>query len=217
MEWAPDSRSVAVRGRDNKGRDAIFRIDTQTGAVSPLVLKAQGVFRPMWSPDGKILYYRRADRGGGAIISLDIASGAEREILQAKNLAQPRLSPDGRQFILIGGEGRGSLMVVPVDGGTPREILSLPKNESFRQLEWTSDGHSVIASKVGPGGFEAGLALWRIPVSGGSPQRMELNNASMAGEYSVHPDGRRIAFTSGQLKHEIWVIENFLPLLKASR
>jgi hypothetical protein len=27
----------------------------------------------------------------------------------------------------------------------------------------------------------------------------------------VHPDGRRIAFTAGGVKLEIWVLENFLP------
>ena len=32
---------------------------------------------------------------------------------------------------------------------------------------------------------------------------------------SVHPDGRRIAFTAGTpVRSEVWVMENFLPALK---
>jgi hypothetical protein len=27
----------------------------------------------------------------------------------------------------------------------------------------------------------------------------------------LHPDGRRIAFTSGERKSELWVLENLLP------
>lgn len=215
LEWAPDSRSVAVRGEDNKGRHGIFRIDTQTGAVSPLVLKP-GVWTPLWSPDGKKLYYQRLDKVTAAIVSLDIASGAEREILQAKFLA-PRLSPDGRQFAMYA-EGRKSLMVVPVEGGTPREIVDLAKIGSFTgvKLDWTADGQSVIAPQwsVSRGPEQE---LWRIPVSGGSPQRIELNPAPMVGGFSIHPDGRRIAYTSGRVKREVWVIESFLPLLQAKR
>ena len=30
-------------------------------------------------------------------------------------------------------------------------------------------------------------------------------------ELVVHPDGRRIAFTSGGDRSEVWVMENFLP------
>ncbi len=106
-------------------------------------------------------------------------------------------------------------MVVSVDGGVPREILSLPRNESFRQPEWSPDGQSVIASKVGPGGFAAGLEIWRIPIGGGSPQKLELGD--ITGEFRLHPDGRRITFTNGRLQREVWAIENFLPMLQAKR
>jgi hypothetical protein len=27
----------------------------------------------------------------------------------------------------------------------------------------------------------------------------------------VHPDGQRIAFGAGQIQHEAWVLEHFLP------
>ena len=30
----------------------------------------------------------------------------------------------------------------------------------------------------------------------------------------VHPDGQRIVFDAGQIQHETWVLENFLPTLK---
>ena len=33
-------------------------------------------------------------------------------------------------------------------------------------------------------------------------------------ELCVHPDTRRIAFTSGGDRSEVWVMENFLPVAK---
>jgi hypothetical protein len=34
----------------------------------------------------------------------------------------------------------------------------------------------------------------------------------------VHPDGRRIAFTADEpTRSEVWVMENFLPALKAAK
>ena len=81
------------------------------------------------------------------------------------------------------------------------------------KLEWTADSQSVIAPKwAAPEGFEP--ELWRIPVNGGSPQRMELNPALVAGGFSIHPDGRRVAYTSGLVKQEVWAIDNFLPMLQ---
>jgi hypothetical protein len=37
------------------------------------------------------------------------------------------------------------------------------------------------------------------------------------GDLSVHPDGRRIAFTAGQDSNEVWALENFLPRESTAR
>src|SRR5207253_2581322 len=121
------------------------------------------------------------------------------------------------QIVMIGGEARGSLLIFPLDGSAPREIMNLEKKGSFRSLEWTPDGQSVIASKVGPEGFGAAIELWRFPIAGGAPQKIDLKGASPRGDFSIHPDGHRIAFTSGDRPREVWAIENFLPLLQAKQ
>ena len=53
--------------------------------------------------------------------------------------------------------------------------------------------------------------LWRIPVAGGEPRK--LNLGVKVSHLSLHPDGRRIAFTGPDPKggQEVWVMENFLP------
>jgi Tol biopolymer transport system component len=85
----------------------------------------------------------------------------------------------------------------------------------FQQLEWAPDGQSIIASKNGPRGSGDDLELWRIPISGDPPQKFDIRGIN--GGFAVHPDGRRIAFTTGQRKNEVWAIENFLPMLQAKK
>jgi Tol biopolymer transport system component len=214
LDWAPGSRSLAVRGDDKKGRHGIFQIDIQSGAVSPLVLK-EGIYSPLRSRDGKRLYYWIGDRDGPGIRSVDLATGDDREVLQTKSFA-PGLSPDGTQFGMYG-QNRKSLMTASVEGGAEREVLNLDKiGPRFTgvALHWTPDGKSLVAPRWAT---DSTQELWRIPVDGGAPIRLELTPAPNSGGFSLHPDGGRVAYTAGRGSREVWVLENFLSSLKASK
>lgn len=212
--WSPDGQSIAVRGRDRRGRDGLYRIDAATGAVSLLVPKesATGTMRPLWSPDGKTLYYRNYYPNGNAIMSRELASGAEQELFKSATFAQPHLSPDGRQFAIIEGKRRNTLVVVPAGGESPREVFTFTGEGFFGSLEWAPDGDALIATKFGPG---KSTELWRVPVAGGSPQKVSVPVTRT--DFTIHPDGRRVAFTTGQIRREVWAIENLLPNLESKR
>jgi Tol biopolymer transport system component len=110
-------------------------------------------------------------------------------------------------------------MVVPAEGGTPRAVLRLGDGEGrLSGIEWTTDGRHLLFIK-GSGGFHVpGLTpeLWRVAVDGGQPQKVGLA-AQNRGTLAIHPDGRQIAFTAEEKRGEVWVMENFLPPLKAAR
>ena len=59
--------------------------------------------------------------------------------------------------------------------------------------------------------------VWRIPSQGGQAQSLGIPSHTRSATISVHPDGRRIAFTDGELVPEVWVMENFLPPMKTVR
>jgi hypothetical protein len=74
----------------------------------------------------------------------------------------------------------------------------------------------LIVRRTGKDGMPE---LWRIPASGGEPQRTGFAMEGMM-YFAPHPDGRRIAFDCGRLSgamSEVWVLENFLPALKSGR
>jgi len=82
------------------------------------------------------------------------------------------------------------------------------ETKDFAELAWTPDGRNVLM--VRRTGTDGKPELWRIPIAGGEPQRTGLSVEGM-GLVAPHPDGRRIAFESGNPSvesRELWVLEN---------
>lgn len=52
-------------------------------------------------------------------------------------------------------------------------------------------------------------SLWRVPVAGGEPEDLGLEMEKLR-QPVISADGRKIAFTAGGRKTEVWVMENFL-------
>ncbi len=221
--WAPDGRSLIIRGRDNKGRSDLYQINVDTGETSPLLQADAGDLagNPFWSPDGKKLYYQK---GRTHIMVRDMATGQEKEVYGAFNsrrtLNEFALSADGQKLaLMVRDEAAHSvdLGVIPASGGVPRDILKLNTSEAAANdlLAWTPDGKWLIFGKLNPSRLGE-LSLWRIASEGGEPHKLGVA-MSMVRNLRVRPDGLSIAFTAGNFGAEIWVMENFLPLLKASR
>ena len=102
---------------------------------------------------------------------------------------------------------RGIVRVCPSTGGEPRELLQIDKAEEntglAKFLSWTPDGEYLLFGK-------RDSELWRVHVESGEQERIggTIQGLSYA---AMHPDGRRIAFTSVERGSELWVMENFLP------
>jgi Tol biopolymer transport system component len=229
--WSPDGCSLLTSGSDRKGRVGVFRIDAQTGEVNLIVREEPDshltapVNAPMWSPDGRAIFYVHANLRTKItrLLRRDLESGQEREIVRSTDTAFPGLagwtiSPDGRQVVFqtMDPPKKSTLLnIVPTDGGESRELL---RTQEFVWLYgWTPDGRELIfANKASV--LKAGqpTELWRMPVTGGKPQRLDLAIENLQ-NLRFHPDGQRVAFSAGAYKAEVWVMENFLPVLTAAK
>ncbi|MEO7963681.1 MAG: hypothetical protein ABIT38_07200, partial [Gemmatimonadaceae bacterium] len=163
-----------------------------------------------WAADGKSIVIHQ----GGKIRRLDVASGAVATIpfsarvhrtISEQALAKQKISdapfdsrfirwasasPNGKTLVF---QAIGRLWVQSLPTGTPKRLTPT----SFPPLEfqpaWSPDGSAIAFTSVDS--INRG-ALWRVPATGGDPQRLTKE----AGEYlnpAWTPDGREIVVARG--------------------
>src|SRR6266508_2894974 len=239
VRWSADGRSLLTQGKDTKGRQGLFRIDAQSGAVSVIAFSPdEGEIRlPAESPGGAQLYYiHGAQRGSEfAVLGRHLVTGNESElarseqsdkffdVIRGPNIFAPDLSPDGRWIVvrredpakLAASETSdkaaaksSALLLVSARGGQPREIIRVDLPRSVSVHSWTPDSRAILAAILSPDGPEE---LWRVPLDGGERRKLDTNIHGMT-PFSLHPDGRQIAYalTERAKDDEVWVLENFL-------
>jgi Tol biopolymer transport system component len=226
--WSPDGRSLAVFGVDLQNRQGIFRVDAQSGDVSPVVLgsRAEPAVNPSWSSDGRKIYYVRAPgSGAGPILGLvrDLATGEEKEIARWEGFAGPLFpSPDDRMIARWTWEANSSaILLSPAEGGPTRELMRVNRPVGLTVLAWTPGGKELVVwerlsetPSYGPGDP---VQLWLVNVADGQRRKLDLGGAHLPpnARVSLHPDGRQLAYmTVGSTHTELWVLENFLPAAK---
>ena len=220
--WAPDGRSFILASRGLRAVWGIFRVDANTGKLTMVVSPQEDTayLSPQLTPDGRTLFYTaHNNRERLAMIrARNLESGEERVVYRSEN-TWPRfdLSPAADRLAVIEQDRETQsdvLRLLSAEGETPRELLRLQFPEFMGNLPvWTADGKSIL---IWRGGRNSRPELWNVPVDGSPPQRTGLTSNNHTA-VSVHPDGRQIAFTAGDVSREVWVMENFLPELKAAK
>ena len=209
--WAPDG-TLTVQGVDMKGHQGIFRVDSQTGQIAPLVLSEPGasVGQASWTPDGKSLVFRR---NGDAVkfVVRDVQSGSERLLLEQRGLAALSLSPDGRSIAYLLSDRASKTVTVnrmPIEGGAPQVIARL--SGGTRNIStWSPDGRTIVFATADDNDK---AWLWSVAATGGTPQKLGLEDfRNVAMNVRIHPDGKHLAYETGGNAFEIWTLENFLP------
>jgi Tol biopolymer transport system component len=233
IRWSPDGRSILVQATEPKslGREGVYRIDAQTGEVTRILQTNPGseLPNPAWFPDGKRLLYRNVDSRTKSdnILMRDLETGRETALYQAGSgeIGDIALSHDGRQvaLTLFDKETRSSVVkVLPVAGGEASELVRGKEPETIAEgsLTWTSDSRYVVFGRVRDVPQAMKTELFAVPAGGGEAHALGVAMDGVR-NISFQSDGRRVAFTAGQPlfppKAEVWVMENFLPTLKAAR
>jgi Tol biopolymer transport system component/uncharacterized membrane protein len=232
--WAPDGRSVLLVGSRAPEATGIYQIDIPGGATKLLVKFPPQMYAAqiVWSPDGKSIFYALGNPS--KILRRDLASGADVELASMKGpVGLPRitLSPDGKWLAFTSIDMMSDprkLMLIPATGGSARELYRTNAGDFVQCLWWTVDGQSIWLKKMywpasDPQGKPA-VEFLNVSLDGQSVRKLEMSTTQDKGAASwqipsamdlrLHPDGRQLAFWTGQSKLELWTLENFLPKKK---
>ncbi len=223
-QWSPDSDSILVTAIDHTKQIArsLYLIDAETGNATPIVWdkskmqddKYSEPFWPVFSKNGKQIYYIGNNK---MIMAHNLKTHKERELYRSDlRVFRLAISPNGRQLAFIEAAPKlqdYNIRTISTSGGKAGELYTMKKAKEDSQvvgLSWTPDGTGVVLGKRYYDS-KKGSEIWRISAEGGELRKLQL--PIEVNHMSLHPDGRRIAFTGGDLggDSEIWVLENFLP------
>ncbi len=131
--FSPDTRTVAVSRWLPGGYRDIVLVDVATGAVQEITHDRAQESGPVFSPDGRHLYFTSDRTGVANVYSYHLASGTLRQVTNVVNGAyQPAISPDGARMIYVGYTSYGfdlfSMAITP-DGfrAAPRYVDRRPE------------------------------------------------------------------------------------------
>jgi eukaryotic-like serine/threonine-protein kinase len=211
--WSPHGLRIAFWGLSQPGaRRAIWTVPANGGAAVPVVDDAFYNWCPVWSPDGKFLYFA-SNRGGSMNlwrVPLDEETGRVLDAPQpittpSEWSAQPSLSRDGRLLLYATNDSRSYVERVPLDAqkgrtaGAPAQIYQ--GSRSIWSCQISPDGSAAVLRSASP---QEDLFLIR---SDGSDLRQLTNDLARDRSPSWSPDGRRILFSSNRSgKYEAWTI-----------
>ncbi|MDX1393769.1 MAG: hypothetical protein R3195_05240 [Gemmatimonadota bacterium] len=220
LHWHPARRAIVLFGRDDKSRWGFYEVDLGTGAYRTIFYRdLSEIWTPRGnftlSPDGATLYFAigtaaQLTAGSLDLVAYDIDSGAVRRIAEISSygLGTLSMSPDGAQLAVVGpaeSPDEGVIATVSVDGGPLRPLATIPQGHLVFRLEWVPNGESIVYTLVEP---EESIRTAHVVDTAAPGESRILSLGEGASRLlRFHPNGRQIAFTSGESRGEVWVLD----------
>ncbi|MBX3278179.1 MAG: PD40 domain-containing protein [Acidobacteria bacterium] len=190
---SPDGRYVVFTSGRN-GSPRIWRLEIATGELRQLTDGELDIY-PDCSPDGQWVFYSGIRDGLRTIWKTPLAGGTAVPLTD-KHSEYPAVSPDGRQVVFLHQEERTQTpqaVLMPVDGGTPQVLASMPQPNVWPQVQWTPDGKSMSYVTTHNGVSN----IFRRPLAGGPDVQVTDFRDRRIFAYAWSRDGSKLAVARG--------------------
>jgi Tol biopolymer transport system component len=173
-------------------------------AVDPMSKVAEEITsnagQPAATADGRTIVFQSVDPGpeGGTLWKTGVDGSHPVRLLEWRPSANPRFALGDRQVVFGSPHsGQQSLWIMPLEGGTPRQLSPMFATASF---DVSPDGASVAFVSVKDG--KAALMICGLPAC--VPR--EIPTAANFSNAPLHwmPDGRAIAYVDSQTQLNLW-------------
>jgi len=211
---SPDGTRLAVTIFSGLGTGDIWIFDLKRGTNTRLTFGPSLQQAPVWTPDGKTIFYSSTAKGPPHIYAKAAdGSGSERTVSEGNDLVEfPwSFSPDGRYLAyerrdLGKSEGGFDLWVLPLSGdGKPFPIVQTPFEE--REPAVSPDGKWMAYRNNESGrmevyitAFPGGGAKWQVSSNGGTAAKWRgdskelffVDSSDNLMAVDVHPSGNAV-------------------------
>jgi eukaryotic-like serine/threonine-protein kinase len=226
-QWAPDGKSIAYTRRIHGVMQVFTQLAGTPDAVQ-LTKAEQNCSSPFWSPDGASVYYL----SGGSLWSVSAAGGGSQKVYEGvtaatlhpdgKTLAFDRgrklwigslkggeakelwqgptngglsFSPDGSKLAV---DSIGPIWIVPYPSGSLRQLIT--GGRVLTTPSWFPDNRHLAVALRNEAGDRATLLIF--DTTDGTSRTIGVGTAGFASP-SVSPDGKRIAYQTGQFGWDV--------------
>ena len=200
--WSPDGKTIAFVSTRDTGTHIYLMSADGSGAPKPLTALSSGVDNIVWAPDGRAIAFTSEVFPDCKDDACNKARTEEREKNPVRARVYDRLLY--RHWTTWSDGTRVHLFVVPVAGGTPRDLTAgadydVPprQREGPHPIAFAPDSRTICFTAV-TDAVEATSTngdLFEVEVTGGTPKRL-TTNPGFDGAPAYSPDGAWIAYHS---------------------
>jgi eukaryotic-like serine/threonine-protein kinase len=170
----------------------------RTGKTEPFNVPSGSYLAPRLSPDGKRVVFNTTT-GNWDLSIYDVVRGLVTRLPMDDDQSVGVWTPDSSSVVFSSGfSGSGNLFIRSADGNGAPELLLTTTGEEHKRMSrfafanaWTPDGASLLFW-TNRGG------LWLLPRQRKSEARLLFNDPMDALQAEFSPDGRYLAYTSGE-------------------
>jgi Tol biopolymer transport system component len=207
-QWSPDGREILINGRNKWGILGQYIVDVTNGKITQSFVRGSDhSFEPVWSKDGeKLFFYKSGIPDNFGVYSLERATGETTKLCAEKGISELALHPDGNTLAVA---TREAIKLLSITDGKIRELIKAQVGSLRGTIAWAPDGNWLYFGKWNK--EKKVSELWRVSANGSNVKDLGISFPQLS-FISVHPDGKRLAFTRGFAApiFSIWLMKNFL-------